>query len=53
MYHPAAALHQQSLKKVLEEDFKKLPEYIQNPSKVPSGDGSKGSDDGPQQLKMF
>ncbi len=54
MYHPAAALHQHSLRSVLEEDFKKLPEYIKNPSKVPSGDGSPApADEGPQQLKMF
>ncbi len=54
MYHPAAALHQHSLRTVLEEDFKKLPEYIKNASKVPSGDGSKGpADEGPKQLKMF
>lgn len=29
MYHPAAALHQPSLKPQLEKDFLKLPEYIQ------------------------
>ncbi len=29
MYHPAAALHQPSLKPALEKDFQKLPEYIQ------------------------
>lgn len=29
MYHPAAALHQPSLKPALEKDFMKLPEYIQ------------------------
>jgi uracil-DNA glycosylase len=28
MYHPAAALHQPSLKPILEKDFQKLPEYI-------------------------
>jgi DNA polymerase len=53
MYHPAAALHQHSLKKVLEEDFKKLPEYIKNPGKVPPGDGARSSDASPSQLKMF
>ncbi len=54
MYHPAAALHQHSLRQVLVEDFKKLPDYIQNPSHVPSGDGSKGPvDEGPKQLSMF
>jgi uracil-DNA glycosylase len=53
MYHPAAALHQHSLRQVLEEDFKKLPEYIKNPSKVPSGERTASSDSSPQQLKMF
>jgi DNA polymerase len=28
MYHPAAALHQGTLKPVVEEDFAKLPELI-------------------------
>lgn len=54
MYHPAAALHQPSLRKVLEEDFKKLPEYIKNPTKVPAGDGSVSATGAPPaQLKMF
>jgi uracil-DNA glycosylase len=29
MFHPAAALHQQSLKPVVEQDFSRLPEFIQ------------------------
>jgi len=29
MYHPAAALHQPSLKSTLERDFKRLPEWIE------------------------
>jgi len=29
MYHPAAALHQGSLRRVIEEDFKKLPAYVE------------------------
>ncbi len=55
MYHPAAALRAYNLRKVLEEDFKKLPEYIKNPSKVPAGPGggSSSSDTSAQQLKMF
>ncbi len=28
MYHPAAALHQGSLRRVIEEDFKKIPGYV-------------------------
>jgi DNA polymerase len=29
MYHPAAALHQGSLRRTIEEDFKKIPMYVQ------------------------
>ena len=29
MYHPAAALHQGSLRKVIEDDFKKIPGYLE------------------------
>ncbi|MGH2370664.1 MAG: uracil-DNA glycosylase, partial [Chloroflexota bacterium] len=29
MYHPAAALHQGSLRPVIEEDFKKIPGYVE------------------------
>ncbi|MGB8645328.1 MAG: uracil-DNA glycosylase [Anaerolineae bacterium] len=54
MFHPAAALHNPKLKPVMEEDFKKLPDYINNPGKIPSGDGSKPKDTPPpEQLKMF
>jgi uracil-DNA glycosylase family 4 len=53
MYHPAAALHQHSLRRVLEEDFKRLTEYIKNPLKVPVGSGPSPTDTTPQQLKMF
>jgi hypothetical protein len=28
MYHPAAALHQQTLRKVIEADFAKLPDFL-------------------------
>jgi uracil-DNA glycosylase len=29
MYHPAAALHQGSLRKTIEDDFKKIPGYLE------------------------
>ncbi len=35
MYHPAAALHQPSLRPALEKDFMKLPEYIQQAERAP------------------
>jgi DNA polymerase len=53
MYHPAAALHQHSLRRVIEEDFKKLPDYIKHPAKVPSGGPSPSQEPPGEQLKMF
>jgi uracil-DNA glycosylase family 4 len=53
MYHPAAALHQHSLRRTLEEDFKKLPDYIKHPHHVPSGDGAPAKPDPGEQLSMF
>lgn len=35
MYHPAAALHQQSLKPVVEKDFARLPELIAMAAEAP------------------
>jgi DNA polymerase len=35
MYHPAAALHQQSLKSTIEKDFARLPELIAHSSPAP------------------
>ncbi len=53
MYHPAAALHQQSLRRVIEEDFKKLPDYIKHPPKVPSGSAPDSKEPPGEQMKMF
>jgi hypothetical protein len=30
MYHPAAALHQGSLRKVIEEDMRRLPQLLRD-----------------------
>lgn len=38
MFHPAAALHQPSLKEAIVEDFKKLPTLISSAKKASSGD---------------
>jgi DNA polymerase len=44
MYHPAAALHQGSLRRVIEEDFRKLPEFLaktlrgEEPAATPAAD---------------
>jgi DNA polymerase len=54
MYHPAAALHQQSLRPVIEADFLRLPELIAA-GKQASGQ-STGDQPGkpkPQQLSLF
>lgn len=47
IYHPAAALHQQSLRRTIEEDFQRLPELLHQ---APSA-----RDEAPQgeQLSMF
>jgi uracil-DNA glycosylase len=53
MYHPAAALHQHSLRRVLEQDFKRLPDYIKDPGTVSAGNATPSSAPPPEQLKMF
>ncbi len=47
MYHPAAALHQQSLRRVIEEDMLKIPSLLAQAESVPEVKQS------PQQLNMF
>lgn len=57
MFHPAAALHQESLRQTVIEDFKKLPGYIARAK----GQGSPAAPkpappeepDGPRQLSLF
>lgn len=59
MYHPAAGLHQASLKDVIRQDFKKIPLVIaeaermvaETPTKAASAATKK--DDPPQQLSLF
>ena len=50
MYHPAAALHQPSLRSVVQDDFSKLPELIEKGAAT-----SKPIDEGddPEQLSLF
>lgn len=57
MYHPAAALHQPSLRQEVVDDFKKLPQFLEQASqnRPVSGNGS-GSDSTPpepHQLSLF
>ena len=47
LYHPAAALHQPSLRRVIEEDFKAIPALLAEPFSPQSGEPD------PQQLSMF
>jgi len=46
MYHPAAALHQQSLRQTIEEDIKKIPAILARSENVEA-------ESKPQQLSMF
>lgn len=47
MYHPAAALHQQSLRQAIESDMLKIPQILQEARNV------KETEPPPQQLNMF
>ncbi len=52
MYHPAAALHQPSLKRVLEEDFKRVPQILKDMANLQEEAEEKKTPP-PQQLSMF
>ena len=50
MYHPAAALHQGSMRQYIEEDFKRLPEQLEKavePEQTPAQPPK------PQQPRLF
>jgi len=47
MYHPAAALHQQSLRQTIEEDMRKIPSLLAEVERV------KEEKPAPKQLNMF
>lgn len=55
MYHPAAALHQGSLKPVIERDFALLPELIARAADAPEVEEPKPPEDRtqPKQLSLF
>lgn len=54
MFHPAAALHNQSLRPTLEADFKKLPGYLKDSSNAPAAEPPAPKKSPPaEQLKMF
>ena len=52
MYHPAAALHQPSLKRVLEEDFKRVPQILKEMANLQEEPEEKKAPP-PEQLSMF
>jgi DNA polymerase len=56
MYHPAAALHQPSLRQEVVDDFRKLPQLLGEASRArveDGGDKSELSPEEPQQLSLF
>lgn len=54
MYHPAAALHQASLKPIVEEDFARLPQLIAEAGEAPEFIGEiVENKDEPKQLSLF
>ena len=55
-YHPAAALHQPSLRPTVEADFARLPEWIEKAGDVPELEEltpDEPEDDKPEQLSLF
>lgn len=59
MYHPAAALHQPALRPTLENDFKRLPGYVEEskkkhtPAAARSEEKKPADDQEPTQLSLF
>lgn len=52
-YHPAAALHQQALRSTLEQDFRKLPRYVEEARARARPANPPADPDPPQQLSLF
>jgi len=52
-YHPAAALHQPSLRMAIEEDFAKLPALIASADQVPEYVQEESGEEQVEQLSMF
>lgn len=51
MYHPAAALHQPSLRTIIEEDFSRLPGFIEQAAQQPAE--VTPLEEPPEQLSLF
>lgn len=52
MFHPAAALHQPQYRSLIEQDFKKLPEYMAKAEATQAGAPTSADEDA-QQLSLF
>ena len=54
MYHPAAALHQHSLRATIEQDFLRIPELITQATRIPEiADTESNEKEEPKQLSLF
>jgi len=51
MYHPAAALHQPSLRRTIEDDFSRLPGFIEQAAQQPAE--ATPLEEPPEQLSLF
>lgn len=51
MFHPAAALHQPKYRSMIEEDFRKLPDYIAQAEKAETTPPAK--EEPPEQMSLF
>jgi DNA polymerase len=51
MYHPAAALHQPSLRRIVEQDFSRIPALLEHASRLAPAEDKPG--EAPEQLSLF
>jgi len=53
MFHPAAALHQQSIRPQIEEDFRKLPKFLAEVEQERADQEKGGPEPSPSQMNLF
>ena len=53
MFHPAAALHQQSIRPQIEEDFRKLPKFLAEVEEERAKTEKDGPEPSPSQMNLF
>jgi DNA polymerase len=53
MFHPAAALHQQSIRPQIEDDFRKLPKFLAEVEQERAEKDNNGPESSPSQVKLF